>query len=84
MKIDWALYVFIAKGLTKVTEQKLDGGEKIILKYVTLEELISIVSEGRFDEKEVTLAILMALTSETKKRELKDLFRPRNNRPLSK
>ena len=27
-KIDWVIYTFIAKGLRKIAEPKLDGGEK--------------------------------------------------------
>ena len=75
-KIDWAVYVFIAKGLKKVAELNLDGGEKIILKPVTFDELLELADNPRFNEKEVVLELLLARLDAKKKAELKRLFDP--------
>ena len=41
-KLDWAVYVFIAKKIRKEGELNLDGGEKIELYPVTFEEFLEI------------------------------------------
>jgi 8-oxo-dGTP pyrophosphatase MutT (NUDIX family) len=45
-KIDWAVYTFIAKGLHKVAEPNLDGGEKIDLYPVSLDEFLRLALRG--------------------------------------
>ena len=52
-KIDWVVYTFIAKGLTKVSEPHLDEGEKITLMPTTLDELIELAVHEQLAEKEV-------------------------------
>src|SRR3990167_6588616 len=39
-KIDWTVYVFVAKGLQKVADLNLDAGEKLKLKFVSFDEFI--------------------------------------------
>ena len=51
-KIEWAVYIFIAKGLTHISDLNLDPGEKITLMPVTFDELIDYGSEDTFSEKE--------------------------------
>src|SRR3989338_10465949 len=75
-KIDWAIFVFVAKGLQKVAEQNLDAGEKINLKIVTFDEFIEIVTDPRFAEKEIVSKVLEALLDPSKMKALKDLFSP--------
>ena len=78
-KIDWAVYTFIAKGLKKVGDMNLDGGEKIKLFPVTLDELIDIAinSEPRkFGEKEIIYKLFRAKLDPEKYKKLKELFKP--------
>ena len=77
-KIDWVVYTFIAKGLKRVAEPNLDGGEKIILKPVTFDELLELPDNSLFNEKEVVLELLQARLDEKKKAGLKRLFDPNN------
>ncbi len=77
-KIDWVVYTFIAKGLKRVAEPNLDGGEKIILKPVTFDELLELPDNSLFNEKEVVLELLQARLDEKKKAGLKRLFDPDN------
>lgn len=75
-KIDWVVYTFIAKGLRQVAAPALDGGEKIALKPVTFDEFITVASNERFAEKEISHRVMAALCDTTKMAELKKLFAP--------
>lgn len=75
-KIDWVIYVFIAKGLKKVAEPNLDSGEKIALKSVSFEEFLEIGTSKKFIEKEIVLKLLEAKLDLAKKEELRELFSP--------
>ncbi len=75
-KIDWAIYTFIAKGLKKVADLHLDGGEKITLKPVTFNEFIEFSKDKKFGEKEIISELLEARFSLEKKEELRKLFSP--------
>ncbi len=59
-KIDWVVYTFIAKGLTRVCDPHLDEGEKITLMPVSLDELIAYAADERLSEKEVGYDLLKA------------------------
>lgn len=75
-KIDWVVYTFIAKGLKKVNEMNLDGGEKIKLKPVTLDEFTNIATDKQFAETEIIVKIYDAKLHPEKMKELKKLFKP--------
>ena len=81
-KIDWVVYTFIAKGLKKVAELNLDGGEKIKLMPVTLDELINAATNGHQDfyEKEIIVKLFEARLDPKKMQELKELFKPLENK----
>jgi 8-oxo-dGTP pyrophosphatase MutT (NUDIX family) len=74
-KIDWVVYIFIVKGLKKVSKKNLDSGEKIKFKPVTLEEFISIASTSSFVEKGILPELLEAKLDSKKYKELKKLFK---------
>ena len=46
-KIDWVVYVFLAKGVEKVAEPNLDAGEKVKLLFVTFEEFLKITAQKK-------------------------------------
>lgn len=75
-KVDWAVYTFIAKGLKKVSDIHPDAGEKIELFNVTLDELIDISLDTKFQEKEIIFKFLEAKFDPKKKEELIELFKP--------
>ncbi|MFA6077098.1 MAG: NUDIX hydrolase [Candidatus Paceibacterota bacterium] len=81
-KIDWVVYTFIAKGLKKVSDLHLDAGEKIKLLPVTLDKLIDIATNGHQDfyEKEVIVKFFEAKLNSDKMQELKELFKPLENK----
>jgi ADP-ribose pyrophosphatase len=47
-KIDWEIYLFVARNCQKVAEPNLDGGEKIEVKEVTFDEFLEHVSDEHF------------------------------------
>lgn len=75
-KVDWVIYVFIAKGLVKVADQSLDPGEKIRLKPVTFDEFFEIAQDDGFAEKGQIVDVLRACRDEEKKEEMRRLFLP--------
>jgi ADP-ribose pyrophosphatase len=75
-KIEWAIYTFVAKGLTKIAGPDLDPGEKITLKPVSFDEFVEMASNERFAEKAVTYKLLEARTNPGKEEELNKLFSP--------
>lgn len=75
-KLDWAVYTFIAKGLSKVGEQALDPGEKIELMPVTLDGFIEMGTGMYFAEKEIVGRLIEAKYDAGKREELRKLFSP--------
>lgn len=57
-KMDWTLHLFIARNCQKVSEQKLDAGEKIEIKEVNFDKFVDIaINEPNFSGKEITIDI---------------------------
>jgi ADP-ribose pyrophosphatase len=75
IKVDYAVYYFIAKGCKKTSDLELDGGEKIKTKSVSFDEFLHLARVHGFMEKEVLVEIYEALLDEEKYRELKQLFK---------
>lgn len=46
-KIDWAIFTFIAHGVTKVGEQQLDSGERVTAREVSFDEFLQLAREGK-------------------------------------
>lgn len=70
-KIEWSVYVFVARGLKKVSEQALDAGERITLKPVSFEEFVTIALQPNFYEQEIYRDVVEASLDDTKKEALK-------------
>ncbi len=45
-KIEWAVFIFIARNCKKTAEQKLDGGEKITTSLLDFDEFYSVIVGG--------------------------------------
>ncbi len=77
-KIEWAVYVFIAKKVHKVADMHLDAGEKIELMPVTFDELVELGTSSNlsagFYEKEITDFLYQAKLDPAKYAALKNLF----------
>lgn len=73
-KLDWVNYVFIAKGCRKVKDQQPDAGEKITVRSVTFEELISLASEGELRGRDFRIMVLQAMLNPEKMKDLRKRF----------
>jgi ADP-ribose pyrophosphatase len=73
-KVEWSVYMFVARDCEKVADLNLDAGEKIKLIYVTWDEFMTIVHTDNFRDKEVALKILQLKADEKKFQELKDFL----------
>lgn len=56
-KIDWSVFVYIAKNCKKIQEQQLDAGEKIESISVGFDEFIDIILSNNFYSQELALDI---------------------------
>ncbi|MBI4087091.1 NUDIX hydrolase [Candidatus Kaiserbacteria bacterium] len=75
-KIDYVVFSFIAKGLTKIADMHLDAGERITLKPVTFDEFVEIGTSKHFSEKEIAPVLYEAKLYPEKKEALQALFKP--------
>jgi len=73
-KIEWAVYVFVAKKLKKVSDITPDAGEKIEVIEVNFDEFVKIVLQENFYEQEVYRDIVEAMFNDRKKDELRQLL----------
>ena len=75
-KIEWAVYVFVARKLREVAELSSDAGEKIEIMAVDFDEFTKIAQRENFYEQEVYRDVVEAMFDEEKKNELKKLLSP--------
>lgn len=75
-KLDWMNYVFIAKGCRKVKDAEPDPGEKIVVKSVSFDELISLASEGKLRGRDFRIMVLQAMLNPEKMKDLRKKFTP--------
>jgi len=73
-KIEWAVYVFVARKLKKTSELSLDAGEKIEVMAVDFDKFTKIALQENFYEQEVYRDIVEAIFYEEKMNELKKLL----------
>lgn len=57
-KMDWQVYMYIARNCKKVAEQKLDPGERITIRQVDIHQFIEMVTSEKFWGGEFALDIL--------------------------
>lgn len=73
-KIDWDIFIFIAKNCKKVSDQKLDSGEKIEIIECTFDEFVEIVLGPKFSDNELVMDILRMKSEGTLEEFKKKLF----------
>lgn len=57
-KIDWQIYMFVARNCKKTSEQKLDSGEKIEIVECTFDKFLHIIGSDKYWGNELVLDIL--------------------------
>lgn len=70
-KIDWSIYLFLARSCRKVAEPSLEVGEKIEVKEVDFEEFLKIVADESFWGQEIANDIFRMKESKTKLEEFR-------------
>jgi len=73
-KVDWNNNFFIAKNCKKVAEQKLDSGEKIETKLLSLDEFIDFRHNPKSRNKDIFQILEKVSESEEEKQKLKTLL----------
>lgn len=73
-KIEWAVYVFVARKLKKTADLSLDAGEKIEVISVDFEEFIHIALQENFDGHEIYRDVVEATFDEENKNKLRKLL----------
>ena len=75
-KIQWDIYVYIAKGVRKVSDQQLESGEKIELLYVSFDDFINkYVMEDTFRDVECKMEVLKSKNDTNRFQKLQNLFK---------
>lgn len=57
-KIDWTVYTYIARNCKKVSEPKLESGERIKIQEVDFDEFIDVATTEGFQHKELAMMFL--------------------------
>ena len=70
-KMEWTIYVYIARNCKKTGEQALDGGEIITPRYVTFEEFLALSDNPKFFKGELSNLMQIARFDGTKRDELR-------------
>ncbi len=73
-RIEWAVYIFVARGLKKTFEQSLGASEKIEVMTVDFDEFVKIALQENFYQQEVYRDIAEAMFNEEKMKTLKKLL----------
>ncbi len=72
-KLDWVVYIFIARGCKKDSQPHLDAGEKITVGEVDFDEMLMMARKGAFSDELAVDAYRAALES-AYYQELKQIF----------
>lgn len=73
-KVEWPIYMFVARNCEIVSPTNLDSGEKISTKYVTWDEFLEIIRSEEFRDEEVALKLLRLESDPVKFKELKNFL----------
>lgn|GEM_PF-154906 len=73
-KIDWTIYVFIARNVKKVSKKILDSGEKIKVRKLDFEEFLLLPEKENFFDHEIGRELFLARIYRGKKDKLKSLI----------
>jgi len=59
-KIAWTIHTFVAKDCRRVADPVLDGGERITTREVTLDELVALADDPRFQNRDLQIPLIKA------------------------
>ena len=70
-KLDWVIYAFIGRNLTKVGEPDDSPGERIVTREITFDEFILLPDDPRFQNLEIVPELIHARYNEEKRDKLR-------------
>ncbi len=73
-KVEWPIYIFIAKGCEEIANQNLDSGEKIEIKKIDWEEFEDLVLDENFRDSEIKYSFLKAMQADGGLEKLKNFI----------
>lgn len=73
-KIEWEVYFFIAKGCHKVSEQHLDGAEKVEMLFLSFEEFVETMLSEECRDTWLKMKLLEAKLDSAKMGEMRKQF----------
>ena len=73
-KIDWRIYAFLAKKLTKVDEPQNHPGEKVSLAPVSFDEFLELAAQNKLGMNNFAVEVLQARLDPEKMKALRTLF----------
>jgi ADP-ribose pyrophosphatase len=75
-KVEWAVHVYVAKGLRRVGEPHLDPGEKIEVASESLENFLKIiVPDPTFRDSDIALAVFQHTQTDAQRQKLIQRFK---------
>ena len=77
-KIDWAVYIFVARNCRKTTKQNLDAGEKISLDFVDFNQFFNLILEKKISSN-IREKFLEGKLDSEKIKEIKKIFFKNDN-----
>lgn len=77
-KIDWAVFLFVAHGVTSTTSSKLDAGEDIKLRTLPATKLLERNSNLLVDDNELMYKLYFARADDQERERVIKLLDPRN------
>lgn len=73
-KVDWVIYAFIGRGLTKIAEPDNSPGERIVQKEISFDEFLLLADDPRFQNLEIVPDLIRAQYDTEKREALKKLI----------
>ncbi len=73
-KVEWPVYMFVARNCEQTAPLKLDAGEKIRVEYATWAEFLEVIHSDEFRDKELALHLLRIKNNPEKLRELESFL----------
>lgn len=73
-KLAWEVYTYIARNATRIAKQKLDSGEKILVKKFTFDQFINLANNSSFRDPSLKTILTRALYNSKERAKLKKLL----------
>lgn len=73
-KVEWPIYIFVARNCEQVAPLSLDAGEKIKLQFASWEEFLQLIYKDEFRDSEISLKLLRLKENPEKLKELENFL----------